>query len=35
MIKKNDYSEELSKILENSKVVPVELNDQMKTNYIA
>lgn len=35
MIKKNDYSEELSKILENSKVVPVELNDQMKTNFIA
>ena len=35
MNKKNDYSEELSKILENSKIVPVELNDQMKTNFIA
>ena len=34
-MKKDDYSEELSKILENSKIVDVDLNDQMKTNFIA
>ncbi len=34
-MKKNDYSEELSKILANSKVVDVDLNDQMKENFIA
>ena len=34
-MKKDDYSEELSKLLENSKIVDVDLNDQMKTNFIA
>ena len=34
-MKKDDYSEELSKILANSKVVDVDLNDQMKENFIA
>ena len=34
-MKKEDYSEELTKILANSKVVDVDLNDQMKTNFIA
>ena len=34
-MKKNDYSEELSKILASSKVVDVDLNDQMKENFIA
>ena len=34
-MKKNDYSEELSKILANSKIVDVDLNDQMKENFIA
>ena len=34
-MKKEDYSEELSKILANSKVVDVDLNDQMRENFIA
>ena len=34
-MKKDDYSEELSKILAGSKVVDVDLNDQMKENFIA
>ncbi len=34
-MRKEDYSEELSKILANSKVVDVDLNDQMKENFIA
>ena len=34
-MKKNDYSEELSKILAESKVVDVDLNDQMRENFIA
>jgi len=34
-MKKDDYSEELAKILASSKVVDVDLNDQMKENFIA
>ncbi len=34
-MKKEDYTEELSKILANSKVVEVDLNDQMRENFIA
>ena len=34
-MRKEDYSEELEKILAGSKVVDVDLNDQMKTNFIA
>ncbi len=34
-MKKNDYSEELSKLLEGTKFIPVEVNDQMQTNFIA
>ena len=33
-MKKDDYSEELSKILAESKVVDVDLNDQMRENFI-
>ena len=32
-MRKEDYSEELEKILAGSKVVDVDLNDQMKTNF--
>ena len=34
-MKKVDYSEEVSKLLEGTKVVPVDVNHQMKTNFIA
>lgn len=34
-MKKVDYSEEVSKLLEGTKVVPVDVNNQMKTNFIA
>ena len=34
-MRKDDYSEELSKILAESKVVDVDLNDQMRENFIA
>ena len=34
-MKKDDYSEELAKVLASSKVVEVDLNDQMKENFIA
>ena len=35
MSRKEDFSEDLEKLLENSKVVSVDLNEQMKTNFIA
>ena len=34
-MKKVDYSEELSKLLENTKVVSVEVNDEMKKSFIS
>ena len=34
-MKKVDYSEELSKLLENTKVVTVEVNDEMKKSFIS
>lgn len=34
-MKKVDYSEEVGKLLEGTKVVPVDVNNQMKTNFIA
>lgn len=34
-MKKVDYSEEVSKLLEGTKVVQVDVNHQMKTNFIA
>lgn len=34
-MKKVDYSEQVSKLLEGTKVVPVDVNNQMKTNFIA
>ena len=34
-MKKVDYSEELSKLLENEKVVTVEVNDEMKKSFIS
>lgn len=34
-MKKVDYGEEVSKMLEGSKVVPVEVDDKMKVNFIA
>lgn len=34
-MKKNDYSEELTKLLEGTKFVPVEINEQMRDNFIA
>lgn len=35
MSRKEDFSEDLEKLLENSKVVTVDLNEQMRTNFIA
>ncbi|MBQ0017343.1 MAG: DNA gyrase subunit A [Clostridiales bacterium] len=35
MKKTVDYTEEVNKLLEKTKVVDVEVNDQMKTNFIA
>jgi DNA gyrase subunit A len=35
MSRKEDFSEDLEKLLENSKVVSVDLNEQMRTNFIA
>lgn len=34
-MRKEDFSEDLEKLLQDSKVVRVNLNDQMKTNFIA
>ena len=34
-MKKVDHSEDITKLLEGTKIVPVEVNDQMKTNFIA
>lgn len=34
-MKKSDYSEELSKLLEGTKILPVEVTDQMKSNFIS
>ena len=35
MAKKRDYSEEYKQIVDNTKIVPVEVNDEMKKSFIA
>ena len=35
MAKKRDYSEEYKQLVDNTKIVPVEVNDEMKKSFIA
>ena len=35
MAKKKDYSAEYEKIIDNTKIIPIEINDEMKKSFIA